>query len=821
MAKNKYAIETAFSLIDKATPSLQKIGVKGNAIGKQLKKDFGKAQDQLDKMGKAAVKAGKAVAVAGVAAATAFAVKGVKDAIEFTTAFTSVATIANTTNISLKELEKQVLDLSSSTGVAATEISKYQATAISSGIDTADSVSFVATAMKVSKAAYTDAGVVIDGLTDIMNAYGLSASEAEKIAGQMFITTNAGKTSFEELNSSLSKILPTASRLNVGTDELFASIATLTNNSIETPKAVNGVKKILESVQKPTDSVAKAARRLGIDFSATALKSKGLAGFLEEIKTKTGGSEDAIISLFGSVDALNAINVLTVTGMEEFTATLGSMQNAVGAADDAYAKVMSTPAERWAVMSNKIKNAGINLGTALLPFVEKIVEKIDIFATKISEIDFEPIAEKITGVFDRVLAFAGILMDIIKIAWKFRNVIVAVVGVIALYRRFMMAAVIVLNGLKAAQMALKAVQLGVYLMTGNQTKALALYKAGTMGATTQTILFAARQKALQGINFVGTITKQGAAFVALKAQLIGAKIATIAFSVAQKAASIATVAMSGAMGVANALFVASPIGWIVLAIGALVAIIILCVKNWDKITASLKTAWEWVRNVASMIWEKLVGAFESLRETISRNSEKALAFLAVFTGPFGFIISIVKELRENWDGIVEAFKTDGIIEGFKKLGGVILSAVLAPIQGLLEILAKIPGVDKLLGPAVEKIQSFRDQLKGVEPETTFVQNVVPAGITTPVPNIINQTTTQVSSSAGIPQNTSTFDSQLLAASVAPPTRPMTTAEQYRYSETVNKDEVGITVQAENGTSARVTRQPKSPNINLVSSGGNR
>jgi hypothetical protein len=63
---------------------------------------------------------------------------------------------------------------------------------------------------------------------------------------------------------------------------------------------------------------------------------------------------------------------------------------------------------------------------------------------------------------------------------------------------------------------------------------------------------------------------------------------------------------------------------------------------------------------------------------------------------------------------------------------------LAPIQGLLEILAKIPGVGKLLGPAVEKMQEFRNNLKGTETENTIVQNVVPGKIE-PVPETITQT----------------------------------------------------------------------------------
>jgi hypothetical protein len=351
---------------------------------------------------------------------------------------------------------------------------------------------------------------------------------------------------------------------------------------------------------------------------------------------------------------------------------------------------------------------------------------------------------------------------------------------------------------------------------------MALYKAGTKGATVQTGLFWLRQKAVQGLGFAKTIIKQGAAFIAQKAQLVASTAATLAHSAAQGVATAATSAWATAQGVLNALFVASPIGWIVLAIGALIAVIVLCVKNWDKISEALKTAWEWVKNVASMIWENLCKAFQSLIGFVKENSEKVLAFIAIFTGPFGFIISIIKELHDNWSAIVEAFKTDGIIAGFKKLGGVILSAVLAPIQGLLETLANIPGVGKLLGPAVEKIKAFREELTGIEAETTVIQNVVPGEVSNVTPAAVTQTTTATAGAVpAMPSyGVNNRNNQTITAAATGPTRPMTTAEQYRYSETVNRDQIEIGVRAEQGSSARVTRQPRSPNVRVSASGGN-
>jgi len=271
-------------------------------------------------------------------------------------------------------------------------------------------------------------------------------------------------------------------------------------------------------------------------------------------------------------------------------------------------------------------------------------------------------------------------------------------------------------------------------------------------------------------------------------------------------AAIGSKLWAAAQWLVNAAFVASPIGWIILGIMALIAIIIICVKNWDKITAAIQKAWEWIKNVAAIIWDNLVGAFQAATEWVGKNSEKVLALITIFTGPFGFIISIVKELKDNWGSVVEAFQSDGILGALKQIGKIILSAVLAPIQGLLEVLAKIPGVNKLLGPAIDKIKNFRAELKGME-TTAEVQAVVPQAV-----NGAATATTTSAVSAVSPR---------IAPAAAQPTVPITQAQQQAYySRTESSERMDIYVRPEQGAQARAVRPTPSPNIRTRVSGGN-
>jgi hypothetical protein len=248
------------------------------------------------------------------------------------------------------------------------------------------------------------------------------------------------------------------------------------------------------------------------------------------------------------------------------------------------------------------------------------------------------------------------------------------------------------------------------------------------------------------------------------AMLVGATVAPIltlfkAIKMLASGQKLATVAQWAFNAAANA----NPIGIIITAIGVLIGLIILAVKHWDKITAAISYAGEWIKYVALLIWDGLCSAFSSLTGFISDNSEKVLFFISIFTGPFGFILSMVNELRENWGMVVETFKTDGIIAGLKRLGGVLLSGLLAPIQGFLEMLSKIPIIGEKIAPAAEKIEAFRNQLKGID-ETTTPAETAPEKITQPRPQRVRP----VLPAALRPASPAEEADALAAASALPP-----------------------------------------------------
>ena len=371
---------------------------------KEVIKNMQKMANNMSRNAKEIQKAGKVISDVGSAMTKAItlpivgvATAAVKMSNDFENAMAKVSTIADTTNTPMEMLKKQVIDLSNAVGVGVTDIAEAQYQAISAGVDTASSVDFVSVAVKAAKGGFTDTTTAVDGLTTVLNAYGLEAGKAAEISDQMLAAQNFGKTSFGDMASSMGKVIPIASSLNVSTEELFGSIAVLTKNGIATSEAVTGLKAAYSNILKPSSDASKTAQQLGLDFSSAHLQSVGWAKFLEEIKEKTGGNAETMAKLFGSTEALNSVTVLAGKGSADFAKALDLMGKSGGMTTAAYEKML-TPAERMNIAFNKIKNSLIQFGAALTPVFEKVAEIISAVGDRLNNLS--------EGQVDAIVKFA-------------------------------------------------------------------------------------------------------------------------------------------------------------------------------------------------------------------------------------------------------------------------------------------------------------------------------------------------------------------------------------------------------------------------------
>lgn len=290
---------------------------------------------------------------------------------DFDKAMWNVNSIAKLPEAAFKDLENQVLALSKTVPQSAETLAKGLYDIQSSGFAAADAMKLLQVAAVGASAGLTTTDVSAKALTSILNAYGKGVDEAQAVMDVLFKTVDRGVLTFEELANNIGSVAGTANIAKVSIEEIGAAFATLTKGGINAAESETAINQLLLSFISPSKEAAAAAEALGIDLSASALASKGLAGVMEEVRVKTGGSAEAMAELFPNVRALKAALGLTRQEGKAFADDLAAMGKAAGATSRAFEEQSKGVAFQMGILQNNLEATGITLGSMFLPVINE------------------------------------------------------------------------------------------------------------------------------------------------------------------------------------------------------------------------------------------------------------------------------------------------------------------------------------------------------------------------------------------------------------------------------------------------------------------
>ena len=693
----KYAIATVYKLIDNITMPLNKIGIKGKTVGRTLKNEFTKTQQQLANIGSKLKTFASGAALVGVGAIGAGLGVATKQFIDYDAAVTGATAKFKDLDITsadykdnLKAVGKVARDVAAVTEFNAVDTAGALDKMAMAGLTSKQSMALLAGTTNLATAAGADLTTAVDIATDALGAFGLMTEDEKALEGNlnrlsdvMAKTTNMFNTDISGFFESAKMGAATFTSTGQSLEDFSAMVGVMASSGIKGSESGTQLRNMMLSLASPSKTAAMALERMHIKTTDAQGNFLNIIDILEQFEKGMKGMGDAekaaaLTDIFGK-RTVTGVTLLLAEGTEGLKKYSKELQNAGGTAANVAAAMRGSLANRIEVLKSALTELGFKFVDA---FAAKGGKAIENFTTAITNFNPAPIIDFLKTVFT-------VVSKVVRILWKMRSVI----------------------------------------------------KIAT-------------------ISFV--IFKTAVAATVIVAELLGAVIGTV-----KTIMTVFTVVVK----ILNAAFIASPIGWIVLAFGALIAAVILCIKYWDAITAALSRAWEWIK----------------------KNQEAILNLVTIFTGPFGVIISIVREFWNEWDRITQAFTNGGIIAGLKQIGATILSALLAPLQGIFELIAKVPYIGEPFKAMAGGIDKFRDTIKGVDGA-----------------EVINKAQGAVSY-GGFGQSGT--------GGSAPELAPVSPAQQVAYySRQDNYQHAEISVRAEQGTQARISKPPKSPSFNLVASG---
>jgi TP901 family phage tail tape measure protein len=558
-----------------------------------------------------------------------------KEAIEsfkqFDSAIANIATLEpqfQGSALSLDEFRDKINELSKKVPGDAADLANGVYQAISAGISgTVDEiVNFTEIANKTAVAGMASTEQAVNGITSVLNAYGLEAKDATGVSDTFFAAIKLGKTSFNELNGSLAQVIPGASSLGISFDQNAAALARLTAVGIPTAQAATTIKSAFTLLQKGTTPLNSALESIGTSLEEVREIAKkpvdeggGLVNAFALIQKAADSTGQQLVELAGSTEAAAAIGSLAGTA-ERTAKSLQVYQGVVdevagGASEKAFQEASKSLENQIKFVESSIQAFFNNIFSALKPiavsilqvvgpivdgvndFFKLLINSIQSLANQISS-NFSPIIDSLSESFSTLFgesefSFFDAFLDAVGVA---TSVITALVNI----------------ALIPLQIALSAVSGVVSIVSNNFETIKNIFSALSpiiAGITASVLAYITATKGVALAQELWNISKtKGLALIT------SLKTGIANLNIVQTLASVKAKIMAGAQWLLNAAMSANPIGLVVTAIGGLVAGFVLAYKNSETF-----------RNFIDKIWT----SFKNLLGTIGDAIKTVLQFLGI------------------------------------------------------------------------------------------------------------------------------------------------------------------------------------------------
>ncbi|AJA42597.1 tail-tape measure protein (endogenous virus) [Clostridium phage phiCT453B] len=174
----------------------------------------------------------------------------------------------------------------------------------------------------------------------------------------------------------------------------------------------------------------------------------------------------------------------------------------------------------------------------------------------------------------------------------------------------------------------------------------------TAAKITGDLIIAIVSYAAKGWKAVGAIVAQTSAWIIQKGVVVAHTIKLIAHKAAVIGLTAVTKLLTAAQWALNAAFVATPVGWIVLAIGAIIGVAILLHKAWVK-------NWGGIQDKTQAVVDYVKGKIDSIKETFNSVKEKCAEFAQAIKETWG---SIKEWMKHPIQGTISLIKNGDLSE---------------------------------------------------------------------------------------------------------------------------------------------------------------
>jgi TP901 family phage tail tape measure protein len=425
-------LEETNGAINKHTTVWGKLQEKLSTVGNNLR-DVGQRMQSI----------GQAMATSMGAAATAIGGAlgfAVKKSMDFEAQIDRVGAVAGATPAEIKKLEQAALDLGASTSKSATEVAQGMEIMAAMGYNTNQILAAMPGIIAAAEASGEDMAMVAETVSAALNAFGLEASEASRVADILAQAANDSAAGVQDMQYTFKYAAPIAKQLGISLEQLAAATEIMANNGIKGEQAGTTLRAALIRLSDPPREAANTLEALGVkitDANGKMLPFSNIIGQLaEKTKDMSNAQKLAALSTIFGTEAASGMLTVVEAGPQKLDQLTKSLQNSAGASQEAAKKMKDNLKGSLEELQGAFETAQITIGNALAPAIEKVAGYIQNLINWFNNLSpstqqFIATAAAVAAVLAGIGTAIGVLLAIIGAAASGIGVLTAAFGAVS------------------------------------------------------------------------------------------------------------------------------------------------------------------------------------------------------------------------------------------------------------------------------------------------------------------------------------------------------------------------------------------------------
>ena len=395
--------------------SILKLNITGDSS--KLKSALNSASSQMSSFGSKMQSVGKSMTAKLTLPLVAAGAAATKMAFDFDKSMGQIESLVGIAGDEVKKMGETAKKMAVDTGKSANEAAEALFFITSAGLKGADATDTLNASLKASAVGLGETKVIADLATSAMNAYGAENLNASASTDIMVAAVREGKLEASALAGAMGGVIPLASNMGVGFDEVGAAMAAMSRTGTGAAEGATQLTAILASIKKPTDGAVQSLAKMGLSTEDVqkSLSEDGLLATLEMLQSGLKQTGQDTTAIFPNIRALKGVLDLTGAGVESTRQIFDSLSNTMGATDEAFEKTSKTASFQMTQGLNAMKSSLLTVGQVILTAVAPAVQKIGAFFTSLSEKfkALSPTTQKIIVAFAGIVAALGPVIAII------------------------------------------------------------------------------------------------------------------------------------------------------------------------------------------------------------------------------------------------------------------------------------------------------------------------------------------------------------------------------------------------------------------------